>query len=216
MSAPAVVAALVSHGSRLQRLELDQPQNVILPTELFIDIGKLPHLVSLSLFPNIPVMDQILSNLLQHNIHLEEIYIKQCELSDEGGMKYLGEKLPQLKTLSLTFYKYKNDMTEAGIIFLVQNNHNLQDIHINHTAKLTDACLFYIAQYCPHLKKIHLFTVKEGFTTEGYTELFNQCEQLVDMKSIAFLTGIYHNNVPVKIQLALKRRKVCQRGREGN
>ena len=133
------------------------------------------HTLNLYNFKNLSTSD--ISYLLNHSTNLQSLCLSRCNLCKDGGVITKDEdKLKYLKILK--FYESLH-ITDESIINIVKGCYNLEDVDIRR--KLTNACLFSIAQICPNLKGIYLdFDNHVNITTGGLFGLFIKCSKLTD------------------------------------
>ena len=136
---------------------------------------QLLHTLTLEGFKNISTSD--ISYLLNHATKLQKLNLDLSQVCQDGGV--IAKDEGKLKYLERLDFFNNPHITDESIINVVKGCHNLLFIDIQNCSKLTDTCLFRIAENCPNLKTIVLdFGSSSGITLLGLLELLKKCLKL--------------------------------------
>ncbi|KAJ4816439.1 F-box family protein-like [Rhynchospora pubera] len=110
--------------------------------------------------------------------NLKELNISRscwgCRITDEGLFKISSAKcIGKLTSISLWGMA---GITDSGVINLVSKAYSLQHLNIGGTF-ITDESLYAIANHCPNLKTIILWSCRQ-VTESGLIALVNKCRKL--------------------------------------
>ena len=119
--------------------------------------------------------------LLNHTTKLRKLNLDLSQVCQDGGVIAKDEgKLKYLEKLELC--SSNEYITDESVINIVKGCYNLEYIDIRGCSKITDTCLFSIAENCPNLKTIYLdFGSSSGITLLGLLELFKKCLNLTEI-----------------------------------
>ncbi|OVA15848.1 F-box domain [Macleaya cordata] len=122
--------------------------------------------------------DESTARLVRYAYNLKELDISRscwgCQISDDGLYKIsLVKCVSNLTSISLWGM---TGITDKGVIQLVSRATSLQHLNVGGTF-ITDESLFAIANSCPHLKAIVLWSCRH-VTESGLIALVNKCRKL--------------------------------------
>lgn len=119
---------------------------------------------------------------------LENFCFDSWKMTDDV-LKELGQCLT-LQKIDL----YRSDVTDTGIQYLLEKNHNFKEIDISNCEFLTANSLFTIGNKCPQLMHFDCqLGTNMNFNIEGFNFILSNCHQLTE-KSVAtvreLITGL--------------------------
>ncbi|XP_072973224.1 F-box protein At5g67140 [Typha angustifolia] len=122
--------------------------------------------------------DASAARIVHAAFNLRELNISRscwgCQITDEGLYKIsLAKCIGNLTSISLWGMA---GITDKGVIHLVSRAYSLQHLNIGGTF-ITDESLYAIANSCPHLKTIILWSCRH-VTESGLLMLVNKCHKL--------------------------------------
>ncbi|KAF5958778.1 hypothetical protein HYC85_006003 [Camellia sinensis] len=122
--------------------------------------------------------DQSTARLVLHAYNLKELDISRsrwgCQITDVGLYQISSAKcVGNLTSISVWGMP---GITDKGIVPLISRTTSLQHLNIGGTF-VTDESLFAIAESCPHLKTIVLWSCRH-VTETGLSVLVNKCRKL--------------------------------------
>ncbi|XP_062101954.1 F-box protein At5g67140 [Humulus lupulus] len=136
------------------------------------------------------------ARLVRHAYSLKELDISRsrwgCQISDNGLYQIsLAKCVSNLTSISLWGM---TGVTDKGVVYLISRANSLQHLNIGGTF-ITDESLFVIADSCPHLKTIVLWSCRH-VTENGLLGLVNKCRKLE-------VINVWGTRVPVDCFIAL-------------
>ncbi|KAJ3695463.1 hypothetical protein LUZ60_000840 [Juncus effusus] len=122
--------------------------------------------------------DEAMARFVCASYNLKELNISRscwgCQITDEGLFKIASAKcVGNLTSISLWGMA---GITDTGVIHLVSRTYSLQHLNIGGTF-ITDESLYAIANNCPNLKTIILWSCRH-VTESGLIALVNKCRKL--------------------------------------
>ncbi|XP_043711656.1 F-box protein At5g67140-like isoform X2 [Telopea speciosissima] len=140
--------------------------------------------------------DDSTARLVAHAYSLKELDISRscwgCQITDDGLYRIsLAKCISNLTSISLWGM---TGITDKGVIQLVSRATSLQHLNVGGTF-ITDESLFAIANSCPHLKTIVLWSCRH-VTESGLFFLVNKCHKLESI-------NVWGMRVPVDCLIAL-------------
>ncbi|PON67152.1 F-box domain containing protein [Trema orientale] len=140
--------------------------------------------------------DDSTARLVRHAYSLKELDISRsrwgCQISDNGLYQIsLAKCVSNLTSISLWGM---TGITDKGVVQLITRANSLQHLNIGGTF-ITDESLFVIADSCPQLKTIVLWSCRH-VTENGLLVLVNKCPKLE-------LINVWGTRVPVDCFIAL-------------
>ncbi|KAM3757088.1 hypothetical protein ACB098_02G161900 [Castanea mollissima] len=140
--------------------------------------------------------DDSTARLVRHAYNLKELDISRsrwgCQISDNGLCQIsLAKCVSNLTSISLWGM---TGITDKGVVQLISRANSLQHLNIGGTF-ITDESLFAIANSCPHLKTIVLWSCRH-VTESGLLVLVNKCQKLESI-------NVWGTRVPVDCFLGL-------------
>ncbi|PON42997.1 F-box domain containing protein [Parasponia andersonii] len=140
--------------------------------------------------------DDSTARLVRHAYSLKELDISRsrwgCQISDNGLYQLsLAKCVSNLTSISLWGM---TGITDKGVVQLITRANSLQHLNIGGTF-ITDESLFVIADSCPQLKTIVLWSCRH-VTENGLLVLVNKCPKLE-------LINVWGTRVPVDCFIAL-------------
>ncbi|CAL1408636.1 unnamed protein product [Linum trigynum] len=140
--------------------------------------------------------DDSTARLVHLAFSLKELDISRsrwgCQVTDEGLCRISAANcVPNLTSISLWGM---TGITDHGVVHLISKASSLQHLNIGGTF-ITDDSLFAIAESCPHLKSIVLWSCRH-VTEVGLVSLVNKCRKLEAM-------DVWGTRVPVDCFIAL-------------
>ncbi|KAL4644786.1 hypothetical protein ACB092_02G189200 [Castanea dentata] len=140
--------------------------------------------------------DDSTARLVRHAYNLKELDISRsrwgCQISDNGLCQIsLAKCVSNLTSISLWGM---TGITDKGVVQLISRANSLQHLNIGGTF-ITDESLFAIANSCPHLKTIVLWSCRH-VTESGLLVLVNKCRKLESI-------NVWGTRVPVDCFLGL-------------
>ncbi|KAK4584664.1 hypothetical protein RGQ29_022408 [Quercus rubra] len=140
--------------------------------------------------------DDSTARLVRHAYNLKELDISRsrwgCQISDNGLSQIsLAKCVSNLTSISLWGM---TGITDKGVVQLISRANSLQHLNIGGTF-ITDESLFAIANSCPHLKTIVLWSCRH-VTESGLLVLVNKCRKLESI-------NVWGTRVPVDCFLGL-------------
>ncbi|XP_042496804.1 F-box protein At5g67140-like isoform X2 [Macadamia integrifolia] len=140
--------------------------------------------------------DDSTARLVAHAYSLKELDISRsrwgCQITDDGLNRVsLAKCISNLTSISLWGM---TGITDKGVIQLVSKATSLQHLNVGGTF-ITDESLFAIANSCPHLKTIVLWSCRH-VTESGLFFLVNKCHKLESI-------NVWGMRVPVDCLIAL-------------
>ncbi|KAF8377569.1 hypothetical protein HHK36_030951 [Tetracentron sinense] len=132
--------------------------------------------------------DDSTARLVRHAYSLKELDISRsrwsCQITDDGLYKIsLAKCVSNLTSISLWGM---TGVTDNGVVQLVSRAISLQHLNIGGTF-ITDESLFAIANNCPHLKTIVLWSCRH-VTENGLVMLVSKCRKLESINVWEFLS----------------------------
>jgi len=122
--------------------------------------------------------DDSTARLVRYAYSLKDLDISRsrwgCQITDNGLYRIsLAKCVSNLISISLWGM---TGITDKGVVQLISRAHSLQHLNIGGTF-ITDESLFAIADSCPHLKTIVLWSCRH-VTESGLLVLVNKCRKL--------------------------------------
>ncbi|XP_059456343.1 F-box protein At5g67140 [Corylus avellana] len=122
--------------------------------------------------------DDSTARLVRYAYSLKDLDISRsrwgCQITDNGLYRIsLAKCVSNLTSISLWGM---TGITDKGVVQLISRAHSLQHLNIGGTF-ITDESLFAIADSCPHLKTIVLWSCRH-VTESGLLVLVNKCRKL--------------------------------------
>ncbi|KAF5463774.1 hypothetical protein F2P56_013909 [Juglans regia] len=122
--------------------------------------------------------DETIARLVRHAYSLKDIDISKsrwgCQITDKGLYRIsLAKCVSNLTSISLWGM---TGVTDKGVVQLMSRTNSLQHLNIGGTF-ITDESLFAIADNCPHLKTVVLWSCRH-VTENGLLVLVNKCQKL--------------------------------------
>ncbi|KAL6227377.1 PREDICTED: F-box protein At5g67140 [Fragaria vesca subsp. vesca] len=196
--------------AEIDRLPLDLLANIFVLITSFTDLAQasgvcrkwkqgvrqsLGRRESLS-FAGWKMDDNSTARLLRYAYSLRDLDISRsrwgCQISDTGLYRIsLAKCISNLTSISLWGI---TGITDKGVVHLISRANSLQHLNIGGTF-ITDESLYAIANNCPHLKTIVLWSCRH-VTENGLLVLVNSCRKLESI-------NVWGTRVPVECFIAL-------------
>ncbi|KAL6224832.1 hypothetical protein ACLB2K_003687 [Fragaria x ananassa] len=196
--------------AEIDRLPLDLLANIFVLITSFTDLAQasgvcrkwkqgvrqsLGRRESLS-FAGWKMDDDSTARLLRYAYSLRDLDISRsrwgCQISDTGLYRIsLAKCISNLTSISLWGI---TGITDKGVVHLISRANSLQHLNIGGTF-ITDESLYAIANNCPHLKTIVLWSCRH-VTENGLLVLVNSCRKLESI-------NVWGTRVPVECFIAL-------------
>ncbi|CBI21400.3 hypothetical protein AAG906_024051 [Vitis piasezkii] len=196
--------------AEIERLPMDLLANIFVMLTSFTDLAQassvcrkwkqgvkqsLGRRESLS-FAGWQMDDDSIARLLRHAYGLKELDISRsrwgCQVTDNGLYKIsLAKCVNKLTSISLWGV---TGITDSGVVQLISRAISLQHLNIGGTF-ITDESLFAIAESCPCLKTIVLWSCRH-VTENGLLVLVSKCRKLQSI-------NVWGTRVPVDCFFAL-------------
>ncbi|KAL6222594.1 hypothetical protein ACLB2K_005986 [Fragaria x ananassa] len=196
--------------AEIDRLPLDLLANIFILITSFTDLAQasgvcrkwkqgvrqsLGRRESLS-FAGWKMDDDSTARLLRYAYSLRDLDISRsrwgCQISDTGLYRIsLAKCISNLTSISLWGI---TGITDKGVVHLISRANSLQHLNIGGTF-ITDESLYAIANNCPHLKTIVLWSCRH-VTENGLLVLVNSCRKLESI-------NVWGTRVPVECFIAL-------------
>ncbi|KAL5556982.1 hypothetical protein UlMin_039218 [Ulmus minor] len=140
--------------------------------------------------------DDSTARLVRHAYSLKELDISRsrwgCQISDDGLYQIsLAKCVSNLTSISLWGM---TGITDTGVVQLISRTKSLQHLNIGGTF-ITDESLFVLADSCPQLKSIVLWSCRH-VSENGLVILVNKCRRLEAI-------NVWGTRVPVDCFIAL-------------
>ncbi|XP_062003329.1 F-box protein At5g67140 [Rosa rugosa] len=140
--------------------------------------------------------DDSTARLLRYAYSLRDLDISRsrwgCQITDTGLYRIsLAKCISNLTSISLWGI---TGITDKGVVHLISRANSLQHLNIGGTF-ITDESLYVIANSCPHLKTIVLWSCRH-VTENGLLFLVNSCRKLESI-------NLWGTRVPVECFIAL-------------
>ncbi|PRQ48011.1 putative F-box domain, leucine-rich repeat domain, L domain-containing protein [Rosa chinensis] len=140
--------------------------------------------------------DDSTARLLRYAYSLRDLDISRsrwgCQITDTGLYRIsLAKCISNLTSISLWGV---TGITDKGVVHLISRANSLQHLNIGGTF-ITDESLYVIANSCPHLKTIVLWSCRH-VTENGLLFLVNSCRKLESI-------NLWGTRVPVECFIAL-------------
>ncbi|XP_050377871.1 F-box protein At5g67140 [Argentina anserina] len=196
--------------AEIDRLPLDLLANIFVLITSFTDLAQasgvcrkwkqgvkqsLGRRESLS-FAGWKMDDDSTARVLRYAYSLRDLDISRsrwgCQISDTGLYRIsLAKCISNLTSISLWGI---TGITDKGVVHLISRANSLQRLNIGGTF-ITDESLYAIANNCPHLKTIVLWSCRH-VTENGLLVLVNSCRKLESI-------NVWGTRVPVECFIAL-------------
>ncbi|KAM5576586.1 F-box protein [Rosa sericea] len=196
--------------AKIDRLPLDLLANIFVLITSFTDLAQasgvcrkwkqgvkqsLGRRDSLS-FAGWKMDDDSTARLLRYAYSLRDLDISRsrwgCQITDTGLYRIsLAKCIGNLTSISLWGV---TGITDKGVVHLISRANSLQHLNIGGTF-ITDESLYVIANSCPHLKTIVLWSCRH-VTENGLLFLVNSCRKLESI-------NLWGTRVPVECFIAL-------------
>ncbi|XP_065875020.1 F-box protein At5g67140 [Euphorbia lathyris] len=182
----------MEEGAEIDRLPIDLLAHIFLLIYSFTDLAQassvcrrwkegviqsLARRRSLS-FAGLKMDDHSTARLVRYAYSLKELDISRscwgCQITDNGLYEIsLAKCIPNLTSISLWGM---TGITDKGVVHLISRANSLQHLNVGGTF-ITDESLFAIADSCPNLKSIGLWSCRH-VTEIGLLNLVNKCRKL--------------------------------------